>query len=124
MTSATWITLETVLLVGLGKEALEWIVLEHAPLPPLVQVLLGMVVVTGTLGGLLVVAERRLRRGMGRTHRKVQRRYRVPAFVMHLVVLLAIFVAYAAFWNRETGALDAILDALQGGWSKLLARYG
>ncbi len=122
--SDTWIVLETVLLVGLGKEALEWLVLERAPLPPVVQVLLGMAVVTGTLGGLLVLAEQRIRRGIGRTHRKVQRRYRLPALLVHMVVMIGIFLAYAAFWNQETGALNAMIDTGARWWAQLVERYG
>lgn len=118
--SERWILLETVLLVGLGKEMLEWLVLEQAPFPPVVQVLLGMVVVAGTLGGLLVLAERRLKRGLKKTHRKVQRRYRLPALLVHFVMLVAIFVAYAAFWNQETGALDAIGATLWRWWAGLM----
>ncbi len=121
--SDRWILLETVLLVGLGKEMLEWLVLEQAPLPPVVQVLLGMVVVAGTLGGLLVLAERRLKRSLKKTHRKVQRRYRLPALLMHFVMLVAIFIAYAAFWNQETGALDAIAGTLWR-WGGRLVEMG
>ena len=111
------ILLETVLLVGLGKETLEWVVLEKLPLPPVVQVLLGMVVVAGTLGGLLVLAERRLRSGLDRTHRRIQKRYRFPAAVAHGTMLVGIFLAYAAFWNQETGALDTMQDTLLAWWA-------
>jgi uncharacterized membrane protein len=117
------ILVETVLLVGLGKEMLEWLVLERLPLPPVVRVLLGMLVVAGTLGGLLVLAERRLRSGLDKTHRKIQRRYRLPAALEHAVVLVWIFLAYAAFWDRETGALTAILASVRHHWATLTAAF-
>jgi len=118
--SGRWILVETVLLVGLAKEMLEWLVLEQSPLPPVVQVILGMVVVASTLGGLVVVAERRLRKQLAKTHRKVQRRYRLPALLWHVVLVVVIFLAYAAFWNEETGAFDAMLSSGRQGWARFL----
>ncbi len=119
--SGRWILVETVLLVGLGKEMLEWLVLEQSPLPPVVQVILGMVVVASTLGGLVVVAEQRLRKSLAKTHRKVQRRYRLPAILWHVLMVVFIFIAYAAFWNEETGAFDQMLRGGQQWWSRFLA---
>jgi len=118
--SGRWILVETVLLVGLAKEMLEWLVLEQSPLPPVLQVILGMVVVASTLGGLVVVAERHLRKQLARTHRKVQRRYRLPALLWHVVVVVVIFLAYAAFWNEETGAFDQMLRSGRQGWARFL----
>jgi hypothetical protein len=83
-------------------------VLERSGLPPLARIALGMVVVVSTLGGLVIVAQRRLRRGIDRTHKAVRRRMPVPQVLLHGVFLAAIFVAYAAFWDQETGALDAL----------------
>jgi hypothetical protein len=99
--------LETVLVVGLVKEALEWLVLERLPLDPTLRVLLGMAVVVGTLGGLLVVVQQRVRQTLERAHQAFKRRYRaLPVAGLHSLLLVAIFAAYAAFWNEETGAWD------------------
>jgi len=96
---------EAVLLVGLGKEALEWMVLEHSQLPAIYRIVLGMFVVASTLGGLVFAAQDRVKRGLDRTAKAVRRRVRIPQLLLHVVALVAIFFAYAAFWDEETGAL-------------------
>ena len=115
----TLLWVETVLVVGLVKEALEWLVLERAPVDPLIRVLAGMVVVAGTLGGLVVVLQTRVRKSLDRTYQLFRRRYRLPILGLHLVVLVSIFVSYAAFWNEETGAQDRLWAALAAGWARL-----
>lgn len=99
------IFVEAVLLVGLGKELLEWLVLEHSGLPAIHRVVLGMFVVASTLGGLVYAAQNRLKTSLERTQKAVRRRVRVPQLLLHAVALLSIFLAYAIFWDEETGAL-------------------
>lgn len=115
---------EVLLLVGLGKEALEWAVLEQSALPPLVKVVVGMFVVVSTLGGLVLVAEKFLRKRLDRTQRALQRRYRLPQAAVHFVVLLSIFLAYAVFWDQETGALTALLEGWHHGLALLASLLG
>lgn len=115
---------EVFLLVGLGKEALEWAVLEQSALPPLLKVVVGMFVVVSTLGGLVLAAERFLRVRLDRTQKAMQRRYRLPQAGVHFVVLVLIFLAYAAFWDQETGALGALSQAWSDGLAMLLAAVG
>ena len=105
--------LETVLLVGLTKEILEDLVLGWDRLHPLLRILLGIAVVVGTLGGLLVMFEQQIRRGLERTHQVVQRLpVPTPELLVHLLVLTAIFWTYAWFWDDRTGALAS-------GWALL-----
>lgn len=100
--------LEAVLLVGLAKEALEDGVLAWEVLHPLVRVALGIAVTVGTLGGLLVVFEQQIRRGLEKTHEAVQRLpVPTPELGVHVVFLVGIFFAYAWFWDDRTGALHA-----------------
>lgn len=114
--------LETVLLVGLAKEALEDGVLALPAVHPLIRVALGIAVTVGTLGGLLVLFEQQIRRGLEKTHDAVQRLpVPTPEFAVHLAVLGAIFFAYAWFWDDRTGALDATRALLADGLARAVA---
>jgi len=104
---------EAVLLVGLGKEGLEWMVLEASGLPAIYRVLLGMFVVASTLGGLVYAAQGRLLSGLDRTHKALRRRVPVPQLLFHALALSAIFLAYAVFWDQETGVLAELASATE-----------
>ncbi len=111
------VMLEAVLLVGLGKETLEWVVLEQSGLPPLTRVAIGMFVVVSTLGGLVFAAQKRLRVSLDKTQKAVRKRVRVPQALLHVAFLMAIFVAYAAFWDQETGALRELVRLAGEAWA-------
>ncbi len=108
------VLLEALLLLGLGKELLESLVLHQSGLPPPVRVLLGMCVVIGAFGGLWLVFQRPLQRGLLRAQRAVRRLpVPTPLLAVHGMALGLIFLAYAWFWDAETGALAHLAELLQ-----------
>jgi hypothetical protein len=107
------VLLETVMLVGLLEEIAEDGVLAWDILHPVVRVLLAIGLVVGAFGGMVLVFERYVHRGIERTHDVVRRLpLPVPMVVVHVSVLLSIFLAYAWWWDARTGALDAIARLL------------
>jgi hypothetical protein len=107
------VLLETVMLVGLLEEIAEDGVLAWDILHPLVRVLLAVGLVVGAFGGMVLVFEQYVHRGIERTHDVVRRLpLPVPMVVVHVLVLVSIFLAYAWWWDARTGALDAIARLL------------
>jgi hypothetical protein len=103
------VLLETVLLVGLVEEMAEDGVLAWDILHPLVRVLLAIGLVVGAFGGMVLVFEQYVHRGIERTHDVVRRLpIPVPMIGIHVLVLLGIFLGYAWWWDARTGALHAI----------------
>jgi hypothetical protein len=105
------VLLETVLLVGLVEEMAEDAVLAWDLLHPLVRVLLAIGLVVGAFGGMVLVFEQYVRRGIERTHEVVRRLpVPVPMIGVHVLVLLGLFLGYAWWWDARTGALESIAE--------------
>ena len=105
------VLLETLLVVGLAQEVAEDGILDLTLLHPLVRVALAIALVVGAFGGMVLVFERFVHRGIVRTHEAV-RRLPLPAPVLlaHGLVLGGIFLGYAWYWDARTGALAALGD--------------
>lgn len=105
------ILLETVLVVGLLEELAEDAVLAWDLVHPLVRVLIAIGLVVGAFGGMVLVFQDYVRRGVARTHDAVRRLpIPVPMLGVHALALLGLFLAYAWMWDARTGALAAIWD--------------
>jgi hypothetical protein len=103
------VLLETVLLVGLLEEMAEDAVLAWDIVHPLVRVLIAIGLVVGAFGGMVLVFQDYVRRGVARTHEAVRRLpIRVPVLAVHALALLGLFLAYAWMWDARTGALGSI----------------
>ncbi len=100
---------ETILSVGLAQELLEAWVLSQAEVPPMLRVLAGIGVVVGSLGGLLLVMQKRLQKSLAKTHGMMKKLpIPLPQLVGHGLIHFTLFAGYAWLWDSDTGALNAL----------------
>ena len=99
---------EGVMAVGLLQEVLEAWVLGMDNIPPMLRVVAAIGVVVGTMGGLIMVVQRSIQKGLKSTHHVATQIIPLPSILVHMSIVFLLFIGYALLWDEQTGALAAM----------------
>lgn len=106
---SSMVLLEAVLVLGWLEELAQGALLTRTEVPPFARVAAAMALSLTLLGGVALMVQRQIVAGLRTTHRMTRG---VPKLVAHILVLAAIFVAYAWLWDDETGALSTLVGLI------------